>query len=117
MAIKPAFTQPGEVLPTTEHPRLPESRKKLAGIQNRCARIRRHHPRIHHIPGSLKGEIDGRRKIDIESQRAAIVPNDSTLLPIESPIPGSKHLRGCRGRTDHVPQPVDSPALKIDASK
>ena len=94
MGIKVGFAKAGEMLAATNHPGALEPCNKFAGVGHHLPRVRRDRARAHDRTGSLKGQIENRCKVRIESQTAAGMSNYPAVSAEQPAVAGGKDLSG-----------------------
>ncbi len=98
MAVQRPAAQPRKMFPAPQHPRLAQSRQKLPRIPHHLAGISRHRPRPQRLARRLQPQVQTRRKIGVEPQRAQL-PADQQLRACDTAPPNPSPPR---------PQPTES---------
>ena len=80
MRIERSLAQSREMFAAAKHGGISQPAQKLARVGNHLLRIVRNRPRTHHLSRSLVGQIEHRRKIHVEANRAAVLADHSSML-------------------------------------
>ena len=93
MTIQLTLAEPRKMLPAPKNLCVLEPCQEFPRISHARVRISRNHSRPHDWARRFKCQIEYWSEIDIESQRAAVLPNDLSVLAKQLGIVDRKHIR------------------------
>src|SRR5208282_3468771 len=99
MRIERGLAQSWEMLAAAKHAGIAQPAQKLMRVGHHLLGIVRDRPRAHHRTRSLVGQVEHRRKIHVETKRAAVLADHAPVLAKKRATTRGKNLCRRRRRT------------------
>jgi len=117
MRVEVGFAEAGKMFAAAKDSGVGQSSEEFAGVNDDLLGIGGNGSRTHHRARGFKCQVERGSEVDVETKRAAVGPDDASMLAVEFTASGGKYFRWGRRGTENLAETVDRSTFEVNAGE